>query len=57
MGWNDKEMKVNDKEIFQGDHLGSNLGIGHALTIYDQNLDEANSSDNRKHSRWTESEG
>ena len=29
-------MKVNDKETFQGDHLGANLGTGHALTIYDQ---------------------
>ena len=56
MGWNDKEMKVNDKETFQGDHLGANLGTGHALTIYDQTPNEANSSDNRKHSRWTQSE-
>ena len=33
----------------QGDHLGVNIGIGHALTIYEQTLNEANSSDNRKH--------
>ena len=42
-------MKVNDKENFQGDHLGENLGIGHALTIYDETPKEANSLENRKH--------
>ena len=42
-------MKVNDKETFQGDHLGANLGTGHALTIYDQTPNEANSSNNKKH--------
>ena len=31
-------MKVNDKETFQGDHLGENLGTGNALTVYDQTL-------------------
>ena len=49
-------MKVNAKETFQGDHLGENIGIGHALTIYDQTPNEANSSDNRKHLRLTQSE-
>ena len=49
-------MKVTDKETFQGDHLGANLGIGHALTIYDQTPNEANSSDNRKQLRLTQSE-
>ena len=49
MGWNDKEMKVNAKETFQGDHLGENLGLGHALNIYVQTPNEANSSDNIKH--------
>ena len=41
-------MKVNDMETFQGDHLGENIGIGHALTVYDKTPNEANSSDNRK---------
>ena len=56
MGWNNKEMELNDKETFQGDHLGENIGIGYALTIYDWTTNQANSSDNRKHSRWTQSE-
>ena len=42
-------MKVTDKETFQGDKLGENLGKRHALTIYDQTPNEANSLDNRKH--------
>ena len=29
-------MKVNDKETFQGDHLGENIGTWNALTMYDQ---------------------
>ena len=42
-------MKVNDKETFQGEHLGENIGTWHALTVYDQTPNEAKSSDNRKH--------
>ena len=49
MRWNDEGMNGNDKETFQGDQLGENLGTGHALTIYDQTPNEANSLDNRKH--------
>ena len=45
-------MKGNDKETFQGDHLGANLGTGHALTVYDHSPKVANSSDNRKHLRF-----
>ena len=47
MVWSDKEMNLNDKETFQGDHLWENIGTGHALTIYDHSPNEANSSDNR----------
>ena len=48
-------MKVNDKETFQGDQLGANLGTWHALTIYDQTPNDANSSDNGKHLQLTQS--
>ena len=34
------------KKTFQGDHFGVNLGTWHALTIYDQAPNEANSEDN-----------